>query len=79
MAKGDSRALGLSIVGLAVLFGIFVFYTTVISKFVPETKLSFLDFWRTDAYYCLLIPATIPTVIVFSYWGWASSQYFRYS
>ena len=79
MSKTESHLLGISIILYALIFGLFVFYTVLVSKFVPKTGHSWIDFWHTDIYYSLLIPATIPTVIVFAYWAWASSQFFRYS
>ena len=66
----DTRLLGHVIIASAILFGVFVFYTVLTST---------VNLHSVYLYYSLLVPATIPTVIVFSYWGWVSSQYFRYS
>ena len=63
----------------SVLFLAFIIYTVMLAQYMPETGFPIVDFWRTDWYYSCMIPASIPTIVAFSYWAWASSQFFRYS
>ena len=74
-----SRIIGTSISVSSVLFLAFIVYTNLFAQFMPVTGVRFIDFWRDDWYYCCMIPAAIPTIVAFSYWAWASSQFFRYS
>jgi hypothetical protein len=48
---------------IAAAFGVFVFtfYTVLVSKLLPSTGNALLDAIQADVFYCLLLPATIPS------------------
>lgn len=53
-------------------------YALVISKyFMPYTGNKILDAIKDDEYYCCLIPITIVSAVIFSYFNWLSMKYFR--
>ena len=79
LSPKQSRLIGISISLSSILFLVFIIYTVVIARYMPETGIAIVDFWRNDWYYSCMIPASIPTIVGFAYWGWASSQFFRYS
>lgn len=49
------------------------------TKLLPETGNALLDFLRTDWYYSLLVPNTIPVVLVAVYLVWFSRKLYQHS
>jgi hypothetical protein len=54
-------------------------YTIVVAKFMPETGYAVLDFFRTDQYYCYLIPLTIVPTSIALFVNWVSIQFYIYN
>jgi hypothetical protein len=68
--------------GLLILtFGFFVVlsYILVVSKLLPPTGHPILDWIRSDMYYCVLLPLSIPAGVVFVYLNWMSLKFFRHN
>jgi len=66
---------------IAAAFGVFVitYYTVLVSKLLPSTGNALLDAIQADEYYCLLLPATIPTFFFFVMFNWMSFKFFRHN
>ncbi len=79
MVKMMRRCCGLSLLICSVLFLIIIVYTTVISKLLPPPESPILELIRSDRYYCLLIPLTIPVFVFAVYLNWFSINLYKSS
>jgi len=55
------------------------FYATVLSKILPPSGIPFLSAIENDRYYCLLVPLTIPVLVVIVYFHWLSMKLFKHA
>jgi phosphatidylinositol N-acetylglucosaminyltransferase subunit Y len=62
---------------MSVLIGTAYFYAAVVSNFVPDTGIYFLDAIKKDQYFCFLAPLTILPIYVFAYVNWLSMTFFE--
>lgn len=68
---------GLLITFVFATIGAIFFYTALISKLLPDTGNSVLDFIKYDYYFCYLLPlAIIPTYMVI-YLNWLAMRHFE--
>ena len=61
-----------------VLFAGF-FYAAVVSKLLPPYENRLLSAIQDDRYYCLLVPLTLPVIIVAVYLHWLSMKMFKHA
>jgi len=55
------------------------FYAAVVSKLLPPYENSLLAAIQNDWYYCLLVPFTLPVIIVAVYLHWLSMKMFKHA
>jgi phosphatidylinositol glycan anchor class Y biosynthesis protein len=55
------------------------FYATVLSKMLPPSGIPLLSVIENDRYYCLLVPLTIPVLVVLVYFHWLSMKLFKHA
>ncbi|EES02032.2 hypothetical protein SORBI_3003G420400 [Sorghum bicolor] len=60
------------------LFACF-FYVAIASKLLPPYENQFLAAIQDDWYYCLLVPLTLPVIIVAVYLHWLSMKMFKHA
>ncbi|KAJ9560126.1 hypothetical protein OSB04_005286 [Centaurea solstitialis] len=69
--------------GLFVTFGSTFFggflYTAVISKLLPPSNNAIVFAIQNDRYYCLLVPLTLPVLVVAVYLYWLSMKMFKHA
>ncbi|CAM0955805.1 unnamed protein product [Alopecurus aequalis] len=63
--------------GITLLAGFL--YAAVLSKALPPPDNWFLLAIRNDRYYCLLVPLTVPVIIVAVYLHWMSMKMFKHA
>uniref|UniRef100_J3L7P8 Uncharacterized protein n=1 Tax=Oryza brachyantha TaxID=4533 RepID=J3L7P8_ORYBR len=63
--------------GITLLAGFF--YAAVLSKMLPPYENRFLSAIQNDRYYCLLVPLTLPVIIVAVYLHWLSMKMFKHA
>ena len=51
----------------------------VFSKLMPLTGNTILDSIKNDSYYALLVPATLPVLVIFFFLNWLSLKFFRHN
>ncbi|KAJ2870693.1 hypothetical protein GGH93_005378 [Coemansia aciculifera] len=54
-------------------------YSLVVSKYMPDTGIVFLDAVKEDRYYCLLMPITGLSFTFAVFWNWLGMKLFRHS
>ncbi|KAJ6831463.1 uncharacterized protein M6B38_319115 [Iris pallida] len=67
-------------------FGIFgfisflgFFYAAILSKLLPPSENQILSAIQKDRYYCLLVPLTLPVLVVAVYLHWLSMKLFKHA
>ncbi|KAJ7547480.1 hypothetical protein O6H91_08G087900 [Diphasiastrum complanatum] len=73
------REFGLLLVASGTLLFSFFVYAAIISKLLPYSGYAVLDAIRDDWYYCLLVPLTVPVIIVAVYCHWLSMKLFKHA
>lgn len=80
MSNSTDKILGTLLIFLAAIIFSSSLYAFIISKFfMPYTGNKILDWIKDDEYYCCLLPATIASALVFTYFNWLAMKYFRHS
>jgi hypothetical protein len=75
----NSTWTGKIILFVTVLCGILYVYAAIVSKFLPDTGVEWLDFFKYDFYFCFLIPLLIfPTYSVI-YLNWLAMKSFEHN
>ncbi|KAJ2455829.1 hypothetical protein EV183_000444 [Coemansia sp. RSA 2336] len=75
----DTPIYGYMLLGLTSLLFISTMYALVVSKFMPETGVAFLDAVKDDRYFCLLMPITGLSFVFAVFWNWLGMKFFRHS
>jgi len=79
-APDDSTPLwGYVLVACSFLWFFGMMFCLVGSKLLPVTGNRLVDFLRTDWYYSLLVPLTVPVALVAIYLNWLGMKLFRHS
>ncbi|ONK63385.1 uncharacterized protein A4U43_C07F14580 [Asparagus officinalis] len=68
--RGNTRALESQFEGFL--------YAAILSKLLPPPENPFLSAIQNDRYYCLLLPLTLPVLVVAVYLHWLSMKLFRH-
>lgn len=55
------------------------FYAAILSKLLPQSENIFLSAIQNDRYYCLLVPLTLPVLVVAVYFHWLSMKLFKHA
>ncbi|XXG44387.1 hypothetical protein AAC387_Pa01g4208 [Persea americana] len=55
------------------------FYAAVLSKMLPASGNQYISAIQNDRYYCLLVPLTLPVVVVAVYLHWLSMKLFKHA
>ncbi|KAJ2845839.1 hypothetical protein IWW36_004621 [Coemansia brasiliensis] len=75
----DTPIYGYMLLGLTSVLFISTMYALVVSKFMPETGIAFLDAVKDDHYFCLLMPITGLSFVFAVFWNWLGMKFFRHS
>ncbi|KAJ2632171.1 hypothetical protein H4R22_001450 [Coemansia sp. RSA 1290] len=75
----DTPIYGYMLLGLTSVLFISTMYALVVSKFMPETGVAFLDAVKDDRYFCLLMPITGLSFVFAVFWNWLGMKFFRHS
>ncbi|CAM6108823.1 unnamed protein product [Calypogeia fissa] len=67
------------LIATGVLLLVVFLYAAIVSKMLPPTGIFVLDALRADWYYNLLVPLTIPTMVVAVYLHWLSMKLFKHA
>eukprot|EP01018_Ginkgo_biloba_P037933 Gb_36445 [translate_table: standard] len=62
----------------AVAFILFI-YSAILSKLLPPSGIWLLSAIENDRYYCLLVPLTLPVLLVGVYFHWLSMKLFKHA
>ena len=54
-------------------------YTMIIAKFMPEIGIAFIDYFRTDSYYCYLVPLTFCPTFALFYFNWVALELYKHA
>ncbi|BBN11221.1 phosphatidylinositol N-acetylglucosaminyltransferase subunit Y [Marchantia polymorpha subsp. ruderalis] len=54
-------------------------YTLATAKILPPARNPSVDMMRSDWYYCLLLPLTLPVTLVAIYLHWLSMKLFKHA
>ncbi|XP_047093637.1 phosphatidylinositol N-acetylglucosaminyltransferase subunit Y-like [Lolium rigidum] len=79
MALAANRAMGFALVAVGITLLAGFLYAAVLSKALPPPDNWFLLAIRNDRYYCLLVPLTVPVIIVAVYLHWMSMKMFKHA
>lgn len=76
----DSTPLwGYFLIAISSIWFFLILFALFGAKLLPVTGNRLLDFLRTDYYYSLLLPLTIPVGLVGIYLNWLGMKLFRHS
>ncbi|WVZ68026.1 hypothetical protein U9M48_017017 [Paspalum notatum var. saurae] len=70
---------GLASIGFGVTLFVGFLYAAVVSKLLPPYENRILAAIQNDWYYCLLVPLTLPVIIVAVYLRWLSMKMFKHA
>lgn len=62
-----------------VIYLVMFFYAAVLSKLLPASRNQFISAIQNDRYYCLLVPLTLPVLVVAVYLHWLSMKLFKHA
>ncbi|PIA59905.1 hypothetical protein AQUCO_00400642v1 [Aquilegia coerulea] len=54
-------------------------YTAIISNLLPPSQNSVIAAIQNDRYYCMLVPITLPVLVVAVYFHWLSMKLFKHA
>ncbi|GLJ51163.1 hypothetical protein SUGI_1088910 [Cryptomeria japonica] len=54
-------------------------YAAILSKMLPPSGIPLLSAIENDRYYCLLVPLTLPILVVLVYFHWLSMKLFKHA
>ncbi|KAM0951048.1 putative phosphatidylinositol N-acetylglucosaminyltransferase subunit Y [Dioscorea sansibarensis] len=54
-------------------------YASILSKILPPSENRFLSAVRNDWYYCLMVPLTLPILVIAVYLHWLSMKLFKHA
>ncbi|KAJ2488813.1 hypothetical protein IWW37_004517 [Coemansia sp. RSA 2050] len=75
----DTPLYGYALLALTSVLFMFSMYSLVVSKYMPDTGIAFLDTIKRDRYYCLLMPITGLSFTFAVFWNWLGMKLFRHS
>nr|GMC89939.1 Phosphatidylinositol N-acetylglucosaminyltransferase subunit Y [Ipomoea batatas]GME21412.1 Phosphatidylinositol N-acetylglucosaminyltransferase subunit Y [Ipomoea batatas] len=79
LSKFGSQAQGwMLIIFGSISFLLFV-YAAGLSKFLPASGNPIIAAIQNDRYYCLLVPLTLPVLVVAAYFHWLSMKLFKHA
>ncbi|XP_043724034.1 uncharacterized protein LOC122671020 [Telopea speciosissima] len=55
------------------------FYAAILSKLLPPSGNQIMSAIQNDRYYCLLVPLTLPVLVVAVYFHWLSMKLFKHA
>ncbi|KAJ1287028.1 hypothetical protein BS78_03G399000 [Paspalum vaginatum] len=79
MRFSSEDMVGLSFAAFGVTLLVGFFYAAVVSKLLPPCENQLLAAIQNDWYYCLLVPLTLPVIIVAVYLHWLSMKMFKHA
>uniref|UniRef100_A0A0E0N7F6 Uncharacterized protein n=1 Tax=Oryza rufipogon TaxID=4529 RepID=A0A0E0N7F6_ORYRU len=68
------QLIGSAFIAFGIILFVGFFYAAVLTKMLPPYENRFLSAIQNDRYYCLLIPLTLPVIIVAVYLHWLSMK-----
>lgn len=74
-----SFIVGYGCIAIGVILFITTFFSLFLAPFLQPTTHKFLEFLRTDSYYCLLIPLSTPVTALIIYLNWLAIKYFKHT
>ncbi|KAJ2741304.1 hypothetical protein GGI20_005278 [Coemansia sp. BCRC 34301] len=75
----DTPLYGFALLALTCVLFMFSMYSLVVSKFMPDTGIAFLDAIKEDRYFCLLMPITGLSFTFAVFCNWLGMKLFRHS
>nr|KYP37272.1 hypothetical protein KK1_041530 [Cajanus cajan] len=80
LALFDERKLrGCLFVSIGSIFFVGYFFVAVISKLLPPSNIALISALQNDWYYCLLVPLTLPIILVAVYFHWLNMKLFKHA
>ncbi|KAM3335560.1 hypothetical protein ACQJBY_029829 [Aegilops geniculata] len=73
------QLMGSAFVAFGIILFVGFFYAAVVSKMLPPYENWLLSAIQNDRYYCLLVPLTLPVIIVAVYLHWLSMKMFKHA
>ncbi|VAH84839.1 unnamed protein product [Triticum turgidum subsp. durum] len=70
---------GSAFVAFGIILFVGFFYAAVVSKMLPPYENRLLSAIQNDRFYCLLVPLTLPMIIVAVYLHWLSMKMFKHA
>ncbi|CAA7397114.1 unnamed protein product [Spirodela intermedia] len=55
------------------------FFAAILSKLLPPFENKFIAAVQHDRYYCMLVPLTLPVLVVAVYFHWLSMKLFKHA
>ncbi|KAK9125153.1 hypothetical protein Scep_013999 [Stephania cephalantha] len=55
------------------------FYAAILSKLLPKSENPIISAIQNDRYYCILVPVTLPLLVVAVYLHWLSMKLFKHA
>ncbi|KAM0892482.1 hypothetical protein ACQ4PT_025707 [Festuca glaucescens] len=79
MRFSRDQLMGTTFVAFGSVLFLCLFYTAIVSKLLPPYENRLLSAIQNDRYYCLLVPLTLPVIIVAVYVHWLSMKIFKHA
>lgn len=79
MHFSTDQLIGSAFIAFGLTLFVCFFYVAVVSKLLPPHQNGFLAAIQNDWYYCLLVPLTLPVIIVAVYLHWLSMKMFKHA
>uniref|UniRef100_A0A0E0JTF6 Uncharacterized protein n=1 Tax=Oryza punctata TaxID=4537 RepID=A0A0E0JTF6_ORYPU len=73
------QLIGSVFIAFGIVLFVGFFYAAVLTKMLPPYENRFLSAIQNDRYYCLLVPLTLPVIIVAVYLHWLSMKMFKHA
>uniref|UniRef100_A0A804N7U1 Phosphatidylinositol N-acetylglucosaminyltransferase subunit Y n=1 Tax=Zea mays TaxID=4577 RepID=A0A804N7U1_MAIZE len=73
------QLIGSAFIAFGLTLFVCFFYVAVVSKLLPPHQNGFLATIQNDWYYCLLVPLSLPVIIVVVYLHWLSMKMFKHA
>uniref|UniRef100_A0ACD5XFV7 Uncharacterized protein n=1 Tax=Avena sativa TaxID=4498 RepID=A0ACD5XFV7_AVESA len=79
MRLSKDQLMGSAFVALGTVLFVCFFYAAIVSKLLPPYEKRLLSVIQNDRYYCLLVPLTLPVIIMGVYLHWLSMKMFKHA
>ncbi|XP_021648512.2 uncharacterized protein LOC110641186 [Hevea brasiliensis] len=77
--KATTTYWGWWLIGIGLVSFVGFLFAAVISKLLPSSDNPIISAIQNDRYYCVLVPLTVPILVVAVYFHWLSMKLFKHA